>query len=77
MTTKNLGGADMHARVSGLADHYAVDEVDGLRIGRNIVRRLNHRKLGPSPVVPVRSPRHDGEQLIGIPSADQRIPLTR
>ena len=46
---ESLGGADMHARVSGLADHFAVDEVDALRIGRRIVRRLNHRKLGPPP----------------------------
>src|SRR5829696_5634695 len=46
---ESLGGADMHARVSGLADHFAVDEVDALCIGRRIVRRLNHRRLGPPP----------------------------
>ena len=46
---ESLGGADMHARVSGLADYFAVDELDALRIGRRIVRRLNHRKLGPPP----------------------------
>jgi acyl-CoA carboxylase subunit beta len=72
---ESLGGADMHARISGLADHYAVDEVDALRIGRRIVRRLNHRKLGPPPRGPGRAPRHDQEQLIGIPSADLRVPF--
>ena len=46
---EELGGAEMHARVSGLADHFAVDELDCIRIGRAIVRRLNWRKLGPPP----------------------------
>ena len=39
----------MHARTSGLADHLAVDELDCIRIGREIVRRLNWRKRGPEP----------------------------
>ena len=43
---ESLGGADMHSRVSGLADYFAADELDALRLGRQIVRRLNHRKLG-------------------------------
>ena len=47
---EELGGADMHARMSGLADYLAVDEPDAIRIGRLIVRRLNWRKLGPGPV---------------------------
>ncbi len=47
---ENLGGADMHARTSGLADHYARDELDAIRIGRRIVARFNYRKLGPIPV---------------------------
>src|SRR5215218_2288896 len=46
---ESLGGAEMHARVSGLADYLAVDEYDALRIGRRIVARLNWRK----PVSPV------------------------
>src|SRR4029078_5105761 len=70
-----LGGADMHARVSGLADYSALDEVDALRIGRQIVRRLNHRKLGPPPPGLARPPRPDPEQLIGIPSAALRVPF--
>ncbi len=44
---ESLGGADMHARISGLADYLAVDELDGLRLGRQVVRRLNQRKRGP------------------------------
>ena len=46
---ESLGGADMHARVSGLADYFAVDEAGPLRIGQLVVRRLNHRKRGPGP----------------------------
>ena len=44
---ESLGGAEMHARVSGLADYLAEDEYDALRIGRRIVARLNWRKPGP------------------------------
>jgi acetyl-CoA carboxylase carboxyltransferase component len=41
---ESLGGAEMHARVSGLADYLAVDEHDAIRIGRRIVARLNWQK---------------------------------
>lgn len=41
-----LGGADMHSRVSGLSDHFAVDEHDAIRIGRAVVARINWRKHG-------------------------------
>ncbi len=44
---ESLGGAEMHARTSGLADYFAVDELDAIRIGRRIVARLNWRKQGP------------------------------
>ncbi len=43
---ESLGGAEMHARVSGLADYLAEDELDAIRIGRRIVARLNWRKAG-------------------------------
>ncbi len=45
---ESLGGAQMHATQSGLADYLAVDEHDALRIGRRIVARLNHRKPTPA-----------------------------
>src|SRR3954469_4064314 len=72
---ESLGGADMHARVSGLADFLAVDELDGVRLGRQVVRRLNHRKRGPGPRGPGKPPRLDPEQLLGIPSADPKLPF--
>ncbi|MEX2627204.1 MAG: carboxyl transferase domain-containing protein [Ilumatobacteraceae bacterium] len=72
---ESLGGAGMHARVSGLADFFATDEVDGLRLGRQVIRRLNHRKLGPGPSGAARPPRLDPEQILGIVSADLRVPF--
>jgi acyl-CoA carboxylase subunit beta len=72
---ESLGGAEMHARVSGLADHFAVDELDGIRLGRQVVRRLNHRKRGAGPHGSGRPPRHDSEQLLGIASADPKVPF--
>jgi acyl-CoA carboxylase subunit beta len=71
---ESLGGAEMHARVSGLADYFAVDELDALRIGRRIVARLNWSKQGPAPR-PVTEPLFDAEELIGIVPADLRIPF--
>ncbi|HMG39993.1 MAG TPA: carboxyl transferase domain-containing protein [Acidimicrobiales bacterium] len=74
---ESLGGAAMHARVSGLADHFAVDEVDCIRIGREIVADLNWRKLGPSPApaAEVDEPLHDPDELLGIASVDLRVPF--
>jgi acyl-CoA carboxylase subunit beta len=71
---ESLGGAEMHARVSGLADYFAVDELDAIRIGRRIVARLNWTKQGPAPA-PVTEPLFDTEELIGIVPADLRIPF--
>jgi acetyl-CoA carboxylase carboxyltransferase component len=70
-----LGGASMHSRVSGLSDYFAVDEHDAIRIGRLIVSRLNWRKAGPEPQGSVLPPRYPAEELLGIISADHRIPF--
>ncbi|MGY2009090.1 acyl-CoA carboxylase subunit beta [Nocardia gipuzkoensis] len=72
---ESLGGADMHARVSGLADYYALDEQDAIRIGRSIVRRLNWRKQGPAPRAEVIEPLYDPEDLLGIVPSDLKIPF--
>ncbi|MGH3859037.1 acyl-CoA carboxylase subunit beta [Actinokineospora sp.] len=72
---ESLGGAEMHARVSGLADHLATDERDALRIGRRIVARLNWRKAGPGPSEPPDEPLYDPEELLGIAGGDTRLPF--
>ncbi|MFI6314941.1 acyl-CoA carboxylase subunit beta [Nocardia fusca] len=72
---ESLGGADMHARVSGLADYYALDEQDAIRIGRRIVKRLNWKKQGPAARPSVPEPRYDPEELLGIVPPDLKIPF--
>ena len=72
---ESLGGAEMHARVSGLADFLAADEHDAIRIGRSIVRRLNWRKLGPAPKPDYAEPVYDAEELLGIVPGDLKIPF--
>jgi acetyl-CoA carboxylase carboxyltransferase component len=72
---ESLGGADMHSRTSGLADYFAIDEVDCVRLGRQIVADLNWRKLGPGPTRPADDPLYDPEELLGIASVDLRVPF--
>jgi acetyl-CoA carboxylase carboxyltransferase component len=72
---ESLGGAAMHSRVSGLSDYFARDEYDCIRIGREIVANLNWRKLGPGPSRPADPPRFETEELLGIASADLRVPF--
>ena len=72
---ESLGGAEMHARTSGLADYLAADEPDAIRICRRIVARLNWRKQGPLAAAPPAPPLYDEEQLLGIVPPDLRIPF--
>ena len=76
---EELGGAAMHSRVSGLSDYFALDEVDCIRIGREIVADLHWRKLGPGPAAradgPAVEPRFDADELLGIASVDLRVPF--
>jgi acetyl-CoA carboxylase carboxyltransferase component len=72
---ESLGGADMHARTSGLADYFAADETDAIRIGRRIVARLNHRKAGGPPELAALPPRFDANDLLGIVPADLKQPF--
>ena len=72
---EELGGASMHARVSGLADYLAADETDAIRIGRAIVSRLNWHKHGAGPSMAADEPVFDPDELLGIASADLRVPF--
>ncbi|HSR46289.1 MAG TPA: carboxyl transferase domain-containing protein [Acidimicrobiia bacterium] len=74
-TDEELGGADMHSRISGLSDYLAADEHDALRIGREIVAHLNWRKLGYGPNQPSDEPLYDADDLLGIVSADLKVPF--
>ncbi|MBM9463537.1 acyl-CoA carboxylase subunit beta [Aeromicrobium sp. YIM 150415] len=72
---ESLGGAEMHARQSGLADYLAVDEYDAIRLGRQIMRRLNWRKQGPVPAADYAEPVLDPEDLLGIVPTDLKVPF--
>ena len=72
---ETLGGALMHAEVSGLGDYFAEDEMDALRICREVVSHLNWRKHGPGPSLSPDPPAHDPEELLGLVSRDLRQPV--
>jgi len=72
---EDLGGAEMHSKVSGVSDYLAEDEMDAIRLGREIVAHLNWKK-GAAPVPrPVEPPLYDAEELLGIASADIKVPF--
>lgn len=74
VTAEELGGADLHTRESGVADHYALDEAHALAICRRIVKNLNRKKdMGlalQKPIQPLYSP----DELYGIVPTDPRQP---
>ena len=73
---ESLGGAEMHARVSGLADYLAQDEHDAIRIGRRIVARLNWRKHSPSSTSGgFAEPDRDPDELLDLIPADLKEPF--
>ncbi|HEY9840142.1 MAG TPA: carboxyl transferase domain-containing protein [Candidatus Obscuribacterales bacterium] len=70
---ESLGGAEMHSRMSGLSDYLARDERDAIRQAREIMARLNQSNAVPAPQA-VDPPLYDSEELLGIVSADVRVP---
>jgi acetyl-CoA carboxylase carboxyltransferase component len=72
---EDLGGARMHSTVSGVSDHLAADELDAIRLGRQIVGSLHHTKLGPPPQQASAEPRYDPDEILGVVSADLKVPF--
>jgi 3-methylcrotonyl-CoA carboxylase beta subunit len=70
VTAEELGGADVHARKSGVADHYAADDNHALAIARRIVSNLNTRKTVDIALIPPREPQYDAAELDGIVPVD-------
>jgi 3-methylcrotonyl-CoA carboxylase beta subunit len=66
VTAEDLGGADVHARQSGVADHYANDDTHALAIVRHIVANLNYKKSPNIPLSPPKPPAADMAELDGI-----------
>ena len=74
-TDEELGGADMHSKVSGLSDYFAEDEHDAIRMGRDIVAHFNWSKQGYGPTKPADEPIHDPDEILGVIPTDLRVPF--
>ena len=75
VSAEELGGADVHCRSSGVADHYAENDEHALALARRCVANLNWRKLGRLEVSAPQAPRYPAEELYGIVPADAKQPF--
>ncbi|MCH8862210.1 MAG: methylcrotonoyl-CoA carboxylase [Proteobacteria bacterium] len=74
VSAEDLGGADMHSRVSGVTDHLAVDDAQALAQARNIVANLNRKKSVDLALKEPVEPRYPAEEIYGIIPRDKRHP---
>src|ERR1700742_4396025 len=70
VTAEELGGGELHTKVSGVAEHLAADDREALAIVRSIVATLPDRRPEPWPRLPVEAPAVDPETLTGAVPAD-------
>ncbi|KAH7650595.1 Methylcrotonoyl-CoA carboxylase protein [Dioscorea alata] len=79
VSAEDLGGASLHCKVSGVADHFADDELHGLEIGRNVIKNLYMAGKGinspPSDISDYKEPLHDVVELRSIAPTDQKQPF--
>ena len=71
VTAEDLGGADVHSRISGVTDHYANDDYHALTIARQIVSSLNHKKISSDDASWI-EPAYDPKEIYGIIPKDSR-----
>ncbi len=74
VSAEDLGGGDVHTRLSGVADHLAENDAHALGIARRIVSHLNREKPAGPPVAAVEEPLYDPAELYGILPTDTRKP---
>lgn len=74
VSDEDLGGADVHCRISGVSDHYALDDTDALKITRNIVECLGKQRKHELDVQEPEEPHYDPEEIYGIVPANLRQP---
>jgi 3-methylcrotonyl-CoA carboxylase beta subunit len=74
VTPEELGGADVHTRISGVADHFAEDDTHAIEIVRSIAANLNTRKRLPDEMEEPEDPLYPGEELYGVLPRDVRKP---
>ncbi len=75
VSAEELGGADVHARTSGVADHYALDDRHALATARRLVANLGARHAPGLPMREPRPPRFDPREIAGIVPCDTRKPF--
>lgn len=74
VSAEDLGGADVHTRLSGVADYFAQNDLHALSLARNIVQHLNRRKPDQIRLHPPVPPRYPAEELYGVIPTDTRKP---
>ena len=74
VSAEDLGGGDVHTRLSGVADHLAQNDTHALALARQIVGTLNWRKPEQVRLQPPRPPKHDPAELYGVVPTDARKP---
>jgi 3-methylcrotonyl-CoA carboxylase beta subunit len=74
VTAEDLGGADVHCKVSGVADHYAENDEHALLLARSSVKRLNRKKHLQMDVVASELPKYDPAELYGVVPPDLKTP---
>ncbi|MBB3183302.1 3-methylcrotonyl-CoA carboxylase beta subunit [Halomonas fontilapidosi] len=74
ISAEDLGGADVHAKQSGVADHYAENDAHALQLARGCVSRLNWQKRGQLKMQAPKPPRLDPSELYGIVGTDLKKP---
>jgi len=75
VSAQALGGADLHCRQSGVADHYAENDQHALAIARRCVAHLNGRKQSWLACIEPRPPRHAADEIYGLVPTDPKQPL--
>jgi 3-methylcrotonyl-CoA carboxylase beta subunit len=75
VSAEDLGGGDVHTRLSGVADHLAENDLHALALARSVVGNLNWRKPDQLLRQPPRAPLFDAQELYGIIPADPRKPF--
>jgi acetyl-CoA carboxylase carboxyltransferase component len=74
VSAEDLGGADVHTRLSGVADYYADDDAHALHLARNVVGTLHTAKRMPADMATPEDPAYDPAEIYGIVGADLRKP---
>ncbi|MCJ1885874.1 methylcrotonoyl-CoA carboxylase [Pseudomonas sp. LA21] len=75
VSAEDLGGADVHCKTSGVADHYAEDDEHALAIARRCIANLNWTKQGKLNTLAPRAPLYAAEELYGVIPVDSKQPF--